>query len=280
MRKAVLAALVLAFLLGLSPLAADPVVRRGIDVFTTTDDGTTFYSFADNPIPKGFFCKRSASFAGRLSFKGLPLETQVPGQLGSADTVVERLDDATFKADGSAQTRIRVRALSLVSIAPLKTACGAYHVYVSLAGEQRETTMRIVRTEEGGGIFQAPLAIDARLTFIPVRQSKGQANTRPLELVGRFDLNGGATPWSFSGPRQAKRAAAVMVDTNGDLTPDTTLPGTSNFAAGWSPNSSRRKLETECPCVEGLVCHIDPSSLKEHCTWPDLPPGCMPALCW
>ena len=66
MRKVVLAALVLAFLVGLSPLAADPAIRRGIDVFTTVDNGKTFYSFADNPIPAGFFCKRSAAFAGQV----------------------------------------------------------------------------------------------------------------------------------------------------------------------------------------------------------------------
>ena len=266
MRKAVMALLVLAFLVGLTPLAADPVITRGIDVFTTVDNGSTFYSFADNPIPKGFFCKRSAAFAGRLTFKGLPLESKVPGQLRGADTVIERLDNATFNADGTAQTRIRVRALSLVSTAPLKTACGAYHVYVSLAGEQRETMMKIVRTEERGGNFYAPLAIDAKLTFIPVRQGKGRANVRPLELVASFDLPGDAIPWSFSGPPQAKRIGAVVVDTNGDLSPDTQLLGTTNFAPGWSPrgNSTRKN----CVLCEPESCHIDPSTLKEHCTGP------------
>jgi hypothetical protein len=185
MRKVVLAALVLAFLVGLSPLAADPVITRGIDVFTTTDSGTTFYSFADNPIPAGFFCKRSKPFAGRVSFKGLPLEAV--GSLRGSDTIIERLDDAQFDANGTAVTRIRVRALSLVSVAPLKTACGAFHVYVSLAGEQRMTTMRIVRTEAGGGSFYAPLAIDAKLTFIPVRQVKGRT-IRPLELTASINL--------------------------------------------------------------------------------------------
>ena len=59
MRKVVLAALVLAFLVGLSPLAADPAIRRGIDVFTTVDNGKTFYSFADNPIPAATSCSLS-----------------------------------------------------------------------------------------------------------------------------------------------------------------------------------------------------------------------------
>jgi hypothetical protein len=266
MRKVVLAALVLAFLVGLSPLAADPVITRGIDVFTTTDSGTTYYSFADNPIPAGFFCKRSKPFAGRVSFKGLPLEAV--GSLRGSDTIIERLDDAQFDANGTAVTRIRVRALSLVSVAPLKTACGAFHVYVSLAGEQRMTTMRIVRTEAGGGSFYAPLAIDAKLTFIPVRQVKGRT-IRPLELTASINLPSDAMPWSFSGPPQAKRIGSVVVDTNGDLTPDTRLLGTSNFAPGWSPNGFVSKVGG-CPSGKRLcepqICHAEGG--EQHCTGP------------
>src|SRR5262245_33596519 len=164
-----LAALAVVLLVSVSPLAADVVIRRGIDSFTTTANGKTFFDFAETPIPAGFFCKGSAPFTGRVTFQGLPLATGAPGQLHGADTVIERLDDAVFDASGTAETRIRFRALSLASVAPVKTACGAYHVYASLAGDQRETVMRIQRTQEGGGTFVAPLAVDARLTFIPVK---------------------------------------------------------------------------------------------------------------
>lgn len=81
-------------LLALSLLAADPVIQRGIDVFTTPADGKTYYDFARAPIPAGFFCKSSRAFAGRLAFKGLPLAMETPGQLWGGDTVIERLDDA------------------------------------------------------------------------------------------------------------------------------------------------------------------------------------------
>ena len=135
-------------------------------------DGKTFYDFAQNPIPAGFFCKGSKAFTGRVAFKGLPLATETPGQLWGADTVIERLDDAVFDAKGIAMTRIQFRALSLVSIAPIKTACGAFHVYVSLGGQQRVTTMNILRTQEGGGNFVAPLAVDVRMTFIPVKPAR------------------------------------------------------------------------------------------------------------
>jgi hypothetical protein len=269
--RSILATLACSFLLGLSPLAAAPRIERGIDTFTTPADGRTAYDFAFNPIPAGFFCKGSKPFTGRIAFKGLPLATEVPGQLGVADTVVERLDDAVFDARGTAVTRIQFRALSLVSIAPVKTACGSFHAYVSLGGKQRVTTMRIHRTQETGGSFVAPLAADVRLTFIPVKPAVGKS-ARKLELNGSFTFPATSIPWSLA--EGAKSLDAVVVDTNGDLTPDTRLPGTSNFLPGISQSKA---LYGDC-CSE-YVCHTDPSTGKMHCSW-SIPPGCQTArLC-
>jgi hypothetical protein len=276
--RSVLAVLVASLLLGLSPLAADPVIRHGIDIFTTTADGTTSYDFAQNPIPAGFFCKSSKAFTSRVALKGLPLATGKPGQLWDTDTIIERLDDAAFDANGAAVTRIRMRALSLVSIAPIKTACGSFHVYVSLGGEQRVTTMNIYRTQEGGGNFVAPLAVNARLTFIPVKPGRNKA-ARKLALDGSFTFPAASPlPWSHAGSAMAKRIGSVIVDTNGDLIPDTTLPSTSNFSAGSSPD--RRTLNKwadggNCPDLcSGPTCHTDPSTGKEHCTYPTWPYYC------
>ena len=267
----VLAALVCSFLLGLSPLAAAPMIERGIDIFTTLADGRTSYDFALSPIPAGFFCKGSKPFTGRIAFKGLPLTTEVPGQLGAADTVVERLDDAVFDDNGTAVTRIQFRALSLVSITPVKTACGSFHAYVSLGNKQRVTTMRIHRTQEGGGSFVAPLAADVRLTFIPVKPA-GRKGARKLELNGSFTFPATSLPWSLADGAQS--LDAVVVDTNGDLAPDTRLPGTSSFLPGLSQSKA---LPGNCCCTR--VCHTDPSTGKIHCSCP-IPPGCMTArLC-
>lgn len=269
--RSILATLACSFLLGLSPLAAAPTVQRGIDIFTTPADGRTSYDFALSPIPAGFFCKGSKPFTGRIAFKGLPLATEVPDQLGVADTVVERLDDAVFDAQGTAVTRIQFRALSLVSIAPIKTACGSFHAYVSLGGKQRVTTMRIHRTHEGGGSFIAPLAADVRLTFIPVKPAAGKA-VRKLELNGSFTFPATSLPWGIA--EGAKSLDAVVVDTNGDLAPDTRLPGTSNFLPGMSQSKGYRG-----DCCSEYLCHTDPSTGKMHCTW-SIPPGCMEArLC-
>jgi hypothetical protein len=258
--KGIFAAFLATLLFALSPLAAEPVIERGIDVFTTTSDGTTFYDFAANPIPAGFLCKRSAAFTGRVALKGLPLETEVPGQLRGTDTVIERLDDAVFDADGVAVTRVRFRALSMVSMAPIKTSCGAFHLYITLDGPQRATKMRIHRTHELGGTFLAPLSAAVRLTFVPV---KGRSSRR-LEMTGSVDFPATSIPWSLeSNPTvNMKRIEPVVVDTNGDLIPDTLLPGTSNFAPGWSP----RQVVTKFYCVqcEPPTCHY--SDGCEHCT--------------
>jgi hypothetical protein len=214
-----LAALVVVLLFGsLSPLAAAPVIERGIDVFTTIPAGGSFHDFSGSPIPAGFFCKGSRPFTGRVALTGLPLETRIPGQLRGADTVVERLDDAVFDASGTAVSRVQFRALSLVSVAPIKTGCGAYHVYITLAGKQRSTIMRIQRTHPNGGTFEVPIAADARVTFVPV---KGR-NARKLELRTSFTFAPRSAPWSFEGGGAVtKRIRAVEVDTNGDLSPDT-----------------------------------------------------------
>jgi hypothetical protein len=169
-----------------------------------------------------------------VAFKGLPLAADPPGQFGVIDTVVERLDDAVFDDKGVATTRMRFRALSLVSIAPVKTTCGAFHVYLSLAGKQRVTQMTILRTQENGGDFLAPLAGDVKITFIPVKSARNKS-VRKLELKGSVNFSARPLPWSFT-QGAAKKAVGVTVDTNGDLTPDTLLPGTSNFLAGQSPD--------------------------------------------
>ena len=277
MRRGILfAALAVVLLAGTLPLAADTVIRRGIDTFTTTANGQTFYDFAASPIPAGFFCKSSPAFTGRVAFRGLPLETGAPGQLHGADTVIERLDDAVFDASGTAVTRIQFRALSLVSIAPVKTACGNFHVYVSLAGKQRETTMRINRTREEGGNFVAPLAVDVRLSFIPVKAPR-QKGARKLELTGSFTFPATSLPWSTAGGAATKRlGGSVLVDTDGDLSPDTQLFGTSNFWPGWSPDRQEPMLKG-CTTCEPRSCHIDPSTQKEHCTGPIV--ACYPANC-
>lgn len=267
--KSLLSALVASAFLALAPASAAPVIQRGVDIFKTPGDGRTFYDFSQNPIPAGFFCDGSKAFAERVVFKGLPLATGTPGQLLGADTIVERLDNANLDDQGRGKTRLQFRALSLVSVTPIKTSCGAFHVYVSLAGRQRVTAMEITRTEQGGGTFTAPLAVDVRMSFIPVKAGAG--SRKPLQITAAITFPPNPLPWSFNhGP---KRLSGATVDTDGDLKPDCTLPGTSNFSAGRSPG--RITAFSGCPECAETVCHA--ADGEEHCylyvPWncPDVP---------
>ncbi len=239
MKRTIVCALTLAILVALPAFAGTVrTIQNGIDVWHTPADGTSYVDFSKNPIPKGFFCNKSAAFTGRIFLQGRPLTTGTPGELGGADTIVQRLDDAAFDGSGVATTRIQLRALQLESMTPVKTACGDFHVQVSLSGPQPITQMKIIRETENGGRFEAPIQVRYRVSFFP---TKG-APTQRLDLVRSFTLAPApnATWGAPETKRFATRANTLAVDTDGDQVPDTYLPKTSgNFQPGWTPAFER-----------------------------------------
>jgi hypothetical protein len=287
-RSAVGAALILA-VIGGSPLlaaeAANDVIHQGVDLWMTVA-GFAKTSFAQEPIPAGFFCADSKPFTGTVVFKGSPLAMTPARSLGSIDTVVRRLDDAKFNEKGEATTRIKLVALSLVSTQPVETSCGKYDVSVNLTGLQPTTTMKIIRTEALGGTYSAPLALNVKAVFTPVNGDKSGKR----ELTRRIDLGPGSkSVWTYVSTPQYK--AGVMIDTDGDGKPDTVLPGSSNFLAGVEPsvlkNPPARPMFADVPsgdppcCPTPLCpyasCHCDPNSTDPynsstgcdhlHCIW-------------
>lgn len=238
MKKAFLCSLILAF--AALPILAAPVstIENGIDVWWTPGDGSTFINFANRPIPKGFFCPRSEAFTGKIILRGSPLATGRPGELGLADTIVQRLDNATFGPNGVAVTRIQLRALQLESIAPFKTSCGDFNIKVVTRGEQPITKMRIIRETETGGRYVAPVRVNFKLTFTPA----DGISAKRLEIVRDFQLlpATNATWNAVSYKRASARTASVMVDTDGDRVPDTSLPkSVGNFLVGMSQERVR-----------------------------------------
>jgi hypothetical protein len=209
---------------------SDDRIASGADLWITAGSGLTFSSFAADPVPADFFCPRSEPFSGKVSFQGKPLASEPAGSLGTVDTIVHRLDDATFDARGEATTRIRLLALSLAGAETIETSCGRYEVSVALAqGEQPTTTMKIVRTSAEGGTYHAPLALDVRVTFEPVA---GNRHGR-RELVRRVELGPGShSVWTY---QAADDLGAIRVDTDGDSVADAALPGPTNFLAGVAP---------------------------------------------
>jgi hypothetical protein len=247
--------LTLAILVSAPAFGAD--VDRGLDLWRTPGNGTTFIDFAANPIPAGFFCHGSAAFTKKVIFEGVPIAADQAAALGGADTIIERMDDARFNRRGVATTRIQVRALSLASVRPIVTECGLYTITVALTGDQPTTEMRIVRVNEEGGYFKAPLALTAKLSFTPLRNSDREI----LELTRTvtFEINP-KTPWAVAPAGHPRERELVRIDTDGDREPDRDLVNDSSFLAGVSarPASITSEGQALYSCYQG--CHCDPSS--------------------
>ena len=268
MRVRLLGVVLLGFCLVSPVFAADRVIQNGIDVWVTMGHGSTFMDFAKTPLPMGFFCPDSAAFTGKVAFRGEPIVTGTPGELGKADTIVQRLDDAEFNRRGVAVTRIQVRALSLRSIQPIQTSCGKFDVSVALEGVQPITRMRIVRENEQGGRYSAPLSLNIRATFTPVGRLGGEA----LEVVlpVRFPAAPNSS-WSTT-VNAPTPAGFVLVDTDGDRSPDTYLPGRSNFAAGKPsrPMMAGKSLKNVTQAALNYECHEGDGCRHCYCyTCPD-----------
>ena len=265
MRRFLVAALIVSSLVA-PAFAADRVIQNGIDVWVTKGNGSTFVDFARNPIPAGFFCASSAPFTGKVAFRGVPIATGTPGALRDADTIVQRLDDAAFDKRGVATTRVQVRALSLASIEPIQTACGKFDLSVSLDGPQPTTRMRIVRDDENGGRFSAPLALNTRVTFTPVGRPNGEA--LELAVPVRFPATPNV-PW-HSKTSSATFDGFVLVDTDGDRSPDTYLPGSSNFIAGQAsltPLHQKPGLAVGAYTEGGGQYYCHAAEGHQHCYW-------------
>ncbi len=231
-KLSVLAIFALVFALALPAVAADRAIASGIDLWKTPGNGTSFADFSQQPIPAGFFCPGSAPFTGRIVTKGIPIVSSEPGGLGNADTIVQRLDNATFNKRGVATTRIQMRAMQFEGLTPIKTSCGVFKAFVQLDGEQPITRMQIVRDSAKGGRFSAPISVNVKFVFTSVdgettevRELRQEVRFPPARFQ-RWSGNRGDAPIVHG---------SVKVDTDGNGTPDTFLPGTSNFLAGRSP---------------------------------------------
>ncbi|HEX9941166.1 MAG TPA: hypothetical protein VGG03_04060 [Thermoanaerobaculia bacterium] len=242
-------------LVALATAAATPredVVHKGVDLWTTAA-GVSATSFAADPLPADFFCPGSKPFTGTIRLRGVPLTAEPGAGLGTTDTIVRRLDDARFDRSGVARTRIQLVALSLASLEPVVTECGAYDVRVRLEGEQPTTTMKIARTSADGGTYEDSLSLRIKVLFIPVKGGATRAVSRRIDLGPAKIAN-----WTFAPARRPARA--VKVDTDGDRALDTLLPPPTSFA----PDRAWDATDDEC-MEPHPSCHAAPGYSHMHC---------------
>jgi len=251
------------FLLSTGSVFAADSIEAGVDLWRTPADGSTFYDFSKQPIPADFFCTGSAPFAQKVEFAGVPLKTSPADALGGIDTVIHRLDKAVFNAHGQTVTRVQAVALSLASVATLKTSCGGFKAVVSLAGEQPTSDMIIVRKSEQGGYFHSALNLQLRITFVPVKGNR--SNTLSLDRLVEFPFST-SIPWAYEAAAgKVLSRGLTSVDTNGDGLADTFVPASSNFAAGQSQNSQTKRI---IPIGDEQNCHSSYSYGDQHCYYP------------
>lgn len=259
-------------LIAVPTLAADRVIQNGIDLWQTKGDGSTFADFSKKPIPAGFFCFKSEVFTGRVIFRGTPIVTDT--NLAQADTIVHRLDDAVFNRRGVATTRVQLRAMTFESVAPIQTACGLFNATLRLDGEQPVTRMVIRRENKLGGRFSVPIHANVKIAFTPVGRESSEALEIPIQV--RFPALPNQRWAATDGTAAREIRGFVTVDTDGDRVVDTSLPGTSNFVAGFVGKPARdgrvhlvseKNLtrQYDSPILEGdTSCHPDECGV--HCT--------------
>jgi len=92
-------------------------VLAGYDLFTSVSPGTNFGGVDFQGVPLGSF-----NFGGAIGTQGT----------GTADTIIQRINDVTAPAGGSGVTRLEMVALQLVSALPVDFGLGLGFYYITL----------------------------------------------------------------------------------------------------------------------------------------------------
>lgn len=261
------------------PALGQTTIRKGVDLFETSQTGGTQVDFSFTPVPAGFFCSGSSAFTGKVNLKGVPLATAPAGVAGNTDTIVERLADAVFPATGgSATVPVVVRALGLTSTSNIQVFCPNEGVLTEWrvdaclcacdSGSLQPITTLTLTLDQACGCGSANgslrLNVCLRFTRVDTGQTVGPiSQTINLEVK---DLSWCPNP----GNGDLVLTSPFGVDTNCDRRPDLQLSGTSNFHPG-------RTCATQ-----GLDCWTQFASLTrchKNFTNPDAHPHCVNPVC-
>jgi carbonic anhydrase/acetyltransferase-like protein (isoleucine patch superfamily) len=162
-------------------------------------------------IPPDFFGPGSQPFVGTVQLAGLPLETAGPFELGTADTVIRRLDPLRLPPpDSTIAVPIEMVALSLVSVNPITVTYPSgpsqqWQVFVQPGALSPAAALgQMTLHRSGGSTFDVQLPVLPTLIF-----SNNLAGTRTMTLPvqtlqgsnGVWSANGGCATDSLRVPR-------------------------------------------------------------------------------
>src|SRR3954454_18823246 len=174
----------------------------------------------------------------------------IPG-LGTADTVVTRLDAASFGAGNTANVKIQLKQLSLVSDG--SHPCSPLTIRVTQDVSQATGSMTITRTSAAGGTFTAKVPVSA-----VVQAVDGSGNVKGTTYVSGVLGDDSTSPWAYG----TFTGVATMAGAR-NRHKATTAARTSPWAPGIDP----------VPQQPVRVCRIGNKTLPAyHCYQP--PPPC------
>jgi len=161
-------------------------IPKGDDAFQTPDNGETLDDFSETPIPAEFFGQGSLPYKGTVVLKGKPM----PDYGDNVDCVITRENSGTVPFT----TRLRIRALSLVSSCPITVSYRDGHtekwdVAVSLSPSAASTGAMTIKAD---GTFDSRLEVFPLFTFAPSRDADPQPSAVSQESRSR-ELDTGST---------------------------------------------------------------------------------------
>src|SRR3954454_12214821 len=200
--------------------SADAQLAPQFSLFQTDPSQNVFRFAGSSAIPAGFFTPDSQTFEGAANFGGDPLVNFQGTDVGNADTVIERTADAAPGPDGNLgdAAPIELRALSLVSVAPIEVRNGSgtvefWDVRATLSPSRPSSgTFRLAQTAPNGGTFDSEITVYPVFTF--TRLSDGAQ--RVLDVGALPDgqrpddpVVGKGTPWRAGCVPPALEVAAL-----------------------------------------------------------------------
>jgi hypothetical protein len=178
------------------PSWATETIPAGFDLFETVPEETHVML----TLPQDFFGPSCAPFEGDVPLMGEPLGSFMGRDTGSADTIVQRHQEAMPLAT----IPIELVALSLMSVDPIQVQCGGnptlWDVHVTQSANSRSLGQMTIRHEsEDGGTFDSVLNVCPLYSFRQ-RGVNNQVQLDACDLVQPIQLLATNVPWRHQCP--------------------------------------------------------------------------------